>query len=297
MRLLKPVGLAITLLAVSAGGLRSQNPELAKDLAEEGIVNEAKIEFIKVLRDPSKKSSYDTAEFYLGYLDFKSQSYELALKHWDTLLKEYPNSPYAQRAKNSMEITYQLLEKQQQVASEDLEISALFDNADFVVDEPLKVWIDTSYLPGGDLAIESLEQVVTRFPKTPQAARALFREALVCYGWGKEGIGEHSKPSGYGFQFNLYYNSDYPEAVAYVGKIEGILARLESDYPETRYSVPVAFLIGQAYWALARSGAREDKQGRTYSEKAKTYLEKVLALTSEDNGSIYRQLAEWRLKK
>jgi hypothetical protein len=62
---------------------RCQNPDLAKDFAEEGLTTDAKLEFIKVLHDPTKKSSYDMAEYYLGYLDFKSKNYELAVTHWN----------------------------------------------------------------------------------------------------------------------------------------------------------------------------------------------------------------------
>src|ERR1019366_823764 len=88
-----------------------QNPELARDYAEEGIVGEAKIEFIKVLHDPSKKASYDMAEYYLGYLDFKAENYSLALKHWNILLKSYPNSSYTQKAHDQIQSAYQLLSK------------------------------------------------------------------------------------------------------------------------------------------------------------------------------------------
>ncbi len=144
MKTLKSIGFSLVLLAMGTNNLPGQNPELAKDLAEEGVVNEAKIEFIKVLHDSSKKSSYSTAEYYLGYLDFKGQNYELALKHWNKLLKEYPDSAYAQKAKDQVHLAYQLLSKQQKSMSDNLEIAALFENADFLTEEPLKVSVDTS---------------------------------------------------------------------------------------------------------------------------------------------------------
>jgi hypothetical protein len=274
-------------LTTALASCRGSDPDLAKDLAEEGVVNEAKIELIKVLHDPSKKSSYDLAEYYLGYLDFKEQNYELALKHWTELQKKWPTSPYAQKAKDQTQLAYQLLARQQKFATQDLETGTLFENADFLVEEPLKVRIDTSYLSNGDLAIQCLEEILARYPRTPQAARALFREALVYYGWGKEGIGEYSRASGYGFTFYQYYSHDKKQADSYIKLMEGVLARLQQDYPDSLYAIPIAYLIGQAYWA--RAGGQVD-------ESARTYWKKVLTLAGEDRANLYRQLAESRLQ-
>ncbi|MGD1103805.1 MAG: hypothetical protein ABSA59_17285 [Terriglobia bacterium] len=280
--------IAATLSVLRAPSALCQNPELAKDLAEEGVDTEAKIEFIKVLHDPSKKASYDVAEYYLGYLSFKEQNYQRALRHWNILLKQYSASPYTKKAKQQIQVAYQLLAKQQAAASENLEISALFENADFLIDQPLKVSIDTSYLSHGDLAIEWLEQVVTRFPQSPDASRALFREALVYYGWGKEGIGEYSTPQGYGFRFAEYYARDKGEAQAYIEKMIIVLSRLQKDYPDSPYAIPVSYLIGQAYWSAAG--------GKTADDNARLYWNKVITLAGDDKANAYRQFAEWRLK-
>jgi outer membrane protein assembly factor BamD (BamD/ComL family) len=282
---LRVIALAIYFALTSAA--YCQNAELAKDLAEEGIVSEAKMEFIKVLHDPAKKSSYDVAEYYLGYLDFKAENYALALKHWNTLLKNYPGSPYAQKAQDQIQYAYQLLSKQQLLGSQDLEISTLFDNANFLLEQTLRVPVDTSYLPQDEMAVEWLEKVAKKYPKTPEAARAIFREALVYYGWGKEGVGQYSKPEGYGFIFQHFHARNNNLAAVYIGKLEDVLGRLEKDYPDSGYAVPVAYMIGQAYWSLA--GAKVD-------DKARLYWNKVLALTAKDDASDYRQLAEWRLR-
>ena len=53
---------ALVSVVIAAPPARSQDVDFAKDLAEEGVSNEAKIEFIKVLHDPTKKSSYAEAE-------------------------------------------------------------------------------------------------------------------------------------------------------------------------------------------------------------------------------------------
>jgi outer membrane protein assembly factor BamD (BamD/ComL family) len=276
-----------TLSAVRAPSALCQNPELARDLAEEGVYTEAKIEFIKVLHDPSQKPSYDVAEYYLGYLSSKEQNYERALRHWNILLKEHSASPYTVKAKQQIQVAYQLLAKQQAVASENLEISSLFENADFLIDQPLKVSIDTSYLSHGDLAIEWLEQVVTRFPQSPDASRALFREALVYYGWGKEGIGQYSRAEGYGFEFFRYYARNKGQAQAYIDKMINVLSRLQKDYPDSPYAIPVSYLIGQAYWSAA--GGKTD-------DNARLYWNKVITLAGDDKANAYRQIAEWRLK-
>jgi outer membrane protein assembly factor BamD (BamD/ComL family) len=260
---------------------------LAKDLAEEGVTNEAKIEFVRVLHDPLKKTSYAEAHYYLGYLSFKEKNYDRALVHWNLLVKAYPESEYTQKARNQIRLAYLLLSKQQELVGEDIEISNMFENADFFVGQPLRVSIDSSYLSSGDLAIEWLEEIVTKFPSSPDAPRALFREALVYYGWGKSGIGQYSAPEGYGFVFSEFYAKDKKQPQVYVGKIIDVLNRLEKQYPDSPYRVPVAFLVGQAYWSAA--GGKTD-------ENARTYWSKVVGLTQSDTADTYRQIAEKRLK-
>jgi len=262
-----------------------QNPELAKDLAEEGVSEQAKLEFIKVLHDPAKKSSYDVAEYYLGYLDFKEKKFELALKHWNILVHKYPTSTYASKAKDLINSAFQQLSKQQNIATQDIDIDTLFENADFLIETPLKVSIDTSYLPQGDMSIEWLERIVSKYPKTPEAARALFREVLVYYGWGRAGVGSYSQPEGYGFAFERFQSGNKNRASEYINKMVQVFGRLQSEYPESQYAVPAAYLIGQAYWSLG---------GGKLDENSRVYWNKVLTLTNEN--STYRQLAEWRLK-
>src|SRR4051812_13851654 len=197
--------LAVVCVVIAVPLASSQNPDLAKDLAEEGVTNEAKIEFVKVLHDPTKKASYAEAQYYLGFLSFREKNYDRALKHWNILLKEYSGSPYTEKARDQIRIASLLLSRQQQAEGQSLEVNALFDSADFIVEEPLKVTVDTSYLSTGDLAIESLEQIVSKYPDSTDAPRALLREAIVYYGWGKQGIGEYSQPEGYGFMLNYFY--------------------------------------------------------------------------------------------
>lgn len=260
---------------------RCQNPDLAKDFAEEGLTTDAKLEFIKVLHDPTKKSSYDMAEYYLGYLDFKSKNYELAVTHWNKLLKKYPGSSYAQKAKDQLAIASELLSKNLDLAAADLDIEAIFDNADFLVGQPLKVSVDMSYLPKGDMAIEWLEKIVTNYPTSTYAARALFREALLYYGY------QTSSDGGYGFAYAYYGGRNNAQAAVYVKKMEEVFARLQKDYPTSGYLVPIAHLIGQAYWSMAGGKVNPD---------ATKYWQKVLDLTSGDETNSYRQYASWRLK-
>ena len=66
-----------------------------------------------------------------------------------------------------------------------------------------------------------------------------------------------------------------------------VLGRLEKQYPDSAFKIPVAFLIGQAYWAAAR--------GKT-DANARTYWNKVVSLTQDDIANTYRQIAEKRLK-
>src|ERR1022692_2037686 len=126
------VAVVLASVVIAAPLVRSQNPDLAKDLAEEGVTNEAKIEFVKVLHDPAKKASYAEAQYYLGYLSFKEKNYDRALKHWNTLLKEYSGSPYSEKARDQIRIASLLLSRQQQAEGQSLEVNALFDNADFI---------------------------------------------------------------------------------------------------------------------------------------------------------------------
>lgn len=288
---LRRVGIAIASVSICVPMACSQNPDLAKDLAEEGVSNEAKIEFIKVLHDPTKKTSYAEAQYYLGYLSFKEKNYDRALTHWNVLLKEYPGSSYTEKARDQIRIASLLLSRQQQVESQSLEINALFDSAGFIIGEPLKVTIDTSYLPTCELGIESLEEIVSKFPNSPDAPRALMQEAIVYYGWGREGIGEYSVPEGCGFVFAHYHLRNTKGAKEleqrYLSKIAEVSSRLDKQFPNSPFRVPAAFLAGQAYWAAA--GGKADANARNYWSQ-------VLSLTEGDTANTYRQVAQQRLK-
>ena len=276
-----------TILALAFGPLpygKSQNVDLAKDLAEEGVTNEAKIEFVKVLHDPTKKASFDVAEYYLGYLSFKEQNYERALKHWDALLKNYPSSTYSEKTQQQIRIAALLLSKQQTEESENIEVNGLFNNADFLVGRPLKINIDSSYLSVNDMAIEMLEQIVTKYPQSPEAAKALFHEAEVLYG--------HGGRDGYGIASCLDMNSTDQQACrrieqAHFEKMIDVLDRLRASYSDSPYIIPLTYLIGQTYWSLA--GGKSD-------DNAKLYWQKVIDLAGNDKTNPYRQFAEWRLK-
>ena len=265
----------------------AQNPELAKDFADEGISDQAKIEFIKVLHDPNRKSSYDLAEYYLGYIDFKEQKFDLALRHWKTLQEKYPSSSYAPKVKDLINSAYQQLSRQQNLTAQDMEINMLLEDANFLIDRPLKVTVDTSYLPKDLMAIEWLEKIVKEHPGSPEASKALFRELLVYYGWSKAGIGSYSAAEGFGFEFELYISRNHSRANEYINKMIEISNRLQQDFKDSHYRIPTAFLIGQAYWALA---------GGKLDDNSRFYWNQVLSLTADDGTSDYRQLAEWRLR-
>jgi len=203
------------------------------------------------------------------------------------LVQKYPNSTYSKKAKDLINSAYQQLTKQQNLTTQDIDIDTLFENANFLVDRPLKVTVDTSYLSTDEMAIEWLEKVVSKYPKTPEAARALFREGLLYYGWGKEGVSSYSNAEGYGFTFELYHSKNKNRASEYINKMVQVFGRLQNEYPDSRYAVPIGFLIGQAYWSLA--GGKQD-------ENSRLYWNKVLTLTADSSANDYRQIVEWRLR-
>jgi hypothetical protein len=107
------------------------------------------------------------------------------------------------------------------------------------------------------------------------------------YGWGEEGIGSDSKAEGYGFTFELFYSRNKNRASEYLNKLAQVLNRLQNEYPDSRYAIPTAYLIGQAYWSLA---------GGKLDENSRVYWNKVLTLTADNGASDYRQIVEWRLR-
>jgi tetratricopeptide (TPR) repeat protein len=273
-------------LCVSISPAYGQNPDLAKDLAEEGVTNEAKIEFIRVLHDPSKKAAYAEAHYYLGFLSFKEENYDRALLHWNQLVKEYPDSPYTDKAREQMKLAYQFLSRRQKLVSENIEINSLFENANLMTGQLLKVSVDTSYLSNGDLAIEWLEDIASKYPNSPDAPIALFREILIYYGWGKQGIGQYSSPEGYGFTFYEFYSKNKNQAQSYIARMIAVLDRLQKQYPDSPYKVPAAYLIAQAYWTVDDAKTNDN---------ARTYWKMVMDLTQNDPASTYRRIAEKRL--
>lgn len=269
----------------------------AVDLMENGVYDAAKIEFVKIIHIYGENEYQDDACYYLGEIAFKENQLEVALHQWERLRTEYPKSSYIENVVQKINLASELLAKEEKARIEDLSIRALFDNAEFLLNGHCSVLsIDTSYLPSELMAKEWYRKIVEKYPDSQYAPKALFRQILIAYGWGEEGIGRYSEPQGYGLIYHRYYAGATEEAKmgikASLEEMGLLLTELEEKYPDSYWLMPASFTVGQAHWITYKY-----TPDLSSKEEVKKYFQKVLELTEGNEFSLHRQIAKARLKE
>lgn len=172
----------------------------AVDLMENRVFDDAKREFIKIIHIYAENEYKDDARYYLGEIAFKEGQLEVALRQWERLKKEYPQSPYIADIARKIALVSELLAKEEKARIEDMSVKALFDNAEFLLKEHRPILtIDTSFLGSELLALEWYKKIVEKYPNSQYAPKALYSQILIYYGWSRHKPGE-----GFGLVYDLY---------------------------------------------------------------------------------------------
>ena len=168
--------------------------------------------------------------------------------------------------------------------------TGLFDNAStadnylsngnfYSESKSYRLTIDTSFMDLVSSAIHWYDKVISEFPNTEQANRALKDKMRTLIGW----------TDGYGDNERFYGLKDRKLAAAYFPMIEKTFTKLESDYPEDQYLQAFAYQIGQAYFYHLIAYRKKE-----YAEPCQKWMNKTIELANGKE-TFYSHLATHRL--
>lgn len=136
-----------------------------------------------------------------------------------------------------------------------------------------KLEIETWFVSKVEYAIYWYDKVISEFPNTPIANRALKDKMITLFGWKSD--------SGY-----LYGLEDYKKADSYFPILEKTYAKLETDYPADPHLQAFAFQIAQKYRFYLIS-TRNSK----YITPAKKWMNKTIKY-SDGKDTFYSNFAK-----
>ena len=148
-------------------------------------------------------------------------------------------------------------------------------------DKSYKFVIDTSYIDRVSNAIYWYDKVISEFPNSPAANRALKDKMNTILGWTE----------GYGDDKEYYGLDDRKKADIYFPLLIVTYAKFERDYPDDHHLQAFAFQIAQKYWFYLFI-TRNSK----YANPAEKWMDKTIEL-SEGKDTFYSQIAKQRLKE
>ncbi len=144
-----------------------------------------------------------------------------------------------------------------------------------------KFRIDASYIDSVEYANYWYDKVISEFPNTPAANRALKDKMNTILGWTE----------GYGDDKEYYGLDDRKKAGIYFPLLIATYAKFEKDYPDDPHLQAFAFQIAQKYWFYLLI-TRDSK----YANPAQKWMDKTIEL-SEGKDTFYSQIAKKRLRE
>ena len=232
---------------------------------DHGLSDQATEAFISLYHQTNDDGEKAKCLLNMGKISLKNGNTVVALKDWNRLVKNFPNSAEAVEVKDQLN---GLLESSQSDISSNINSAIALNyinNANFFSEDKGKFTIDTSYLPSEDFAAYWLDRVIKEFPETNAHEYALRKKFIIFMGWED--------------RYTAYGLKGYPDI--YLAKLKDIITQMETKFPESSSLPGMYFQIGQYYWP--RKDPKLAKEWFLKSQKA------------SGEGNYYSQLVEQRL--
>jgi tetratricopeptide (TPR) repeat protein len=260
----------ISLLTPSAS---AQSVDLAKSYYQHNLNDKAKDILITLFHAPATTPANKAKALYLlGQISFDEGHVQVALTDWQTLIKDYPQSPEAKEISARLAQLNEIVNKSSDARVTSAVARSYISNGDFWAQGDRKFTIDSSWLPAADLALEWYDRVIKEFPNSDAAELAYQRKLFALIGWKEPGRDGEA----YGLR------GDYRK---YLPQVLDTFTSFEAAFPKNSSLQAFRYQIAQAYWshkdwANTRAWLQKiiDKgTGETtfYTETAKARLQKV----------------------
>jgi len=248
--------LLLILFLVTSYNSQAQNIELAKDLYQHKLYDEAKKEFIHIKHSPDAPDSAKAESYYwLGNISFEAENYQTAINDWNDLIKKYPNSSYALEIKDRMNQLEGIIQTISEETTESAIANSYLNNADFWNETNFKYRIDSSWLPTTKLAMYWYDKTIEEFPNTPSARMAYKRKLITLV---RKNFNQNKREVNTTFQ------------------------EFKSMFPESPSLQALRYQVAQGYWK------------NKHWDEAREWLNKIIDATNDEQ-TFYSQVAKARL--
>lgn len=288
----------------------SKQISFAKDLMEFGQYDKAIESFLNILHQSDSDEVKVLCLDNLGRIALLKNDSELAIKTWERIINDFPDSNLVSDVKLMVE-QVKLADSLTNINSQDDDISRRFDlakgakyfeNAEFFQPDDLseKFIINTDHIDTREFAISWLDKVIKEFPKTGLHLKALKKKFFVHRGTkGKPTIYRGSTlymdTSGV-FKDETEYSAGDPKAFKNaIDSMQKVITEVQSNFPDqTNIICAMSYMIGREYWAkrLKYKEWPEDMSFNTEQESVKWFR---IALKYAAENSFYSEYLKLRL--
>jgi tetratricopeptide (TPR) repeat protein len=270
--LLFSAALLIVLASVGNSFAFGQSVEVAKDYSQHGLNEKAKDILISALHNsgttPANKAK---ALYLLGTISFDEGRVSVALTDWQTLIKEFPQTPEAKEISARLAQLNEMVTKLSDGNVTSAVARSYLSNGNFWSKGESKFVIDSSWLPQIELATEWYDRVILEFPGSDAAELAYEKKVIALL--GSREIGRDGESYGLKADYNKY-----------LPQVLGTFAAMESAFPTNSSLQALRYQIAQAYW------------GHKDWANTRLWLQTIIDKSNGEH-TFYTELAKARLTK
>ncbi len=245
--------------------------DIANDYYRHNINDLAKEKYLLIYHNTDSSDDEKARALYIvGQIMFEEGDYSLALEDWELLITKYPDSDYAKQIATVYSQISDFITVDSDINSVSLVARAYLQNGDFWSNANREFIIDSSWMPGVEIALKWYDKVLKEFPNTPSAEVAYRRKLFALL--GSSNPDDDQKLFGLKEDFNKYMPIVVKTFTAF-----------KKDFPKSAYMQGFRYQIAQAYWV----------EGNT--KKARIWLERIIA-NGKGKETFYTETAKARLK-
>jgi len=218
---------------------------------------------------PLEKSA---AMYLLGRINFEENKFQSAVKIWQMLVEEFPQSYEGKLVDDRLSELLQILPGASNEYIDDIRASMYLKNGDYwIVGKGAGFCVDTAYINNIEAAVHWYDKTITEFPESAAARLAHEQKLKTLIGW---------KDSE---NFGMAYGA-MGEFETYMPKVLDAFRAFEKAFPLVPSLQPIRYQIAQLYWSQ-KDFVNTD-----------VWLKQVIENGSEED-SFYVDLATRRLHK
>ena len=245
--------------------------EIANDYYRHNLNEIAKEKYLSIYHNQESSDDEKAKALYVvGQIIFEEGKYSLALEDWELLITKFPNSEYAKQIAKIYSQISDIVTFDSDRNSISLIARAYLQNGDFWSNADREFTIDSSWMPGVEIALKWYDKVLKEFPNTPSAEVAYRRKLFALL--GSSSSDNNQKAFGLKEDFKKY-----------IPVVLQTFSDFEKDFPKSAYMQGLRYQIAQAYWTEG------------YTKNAKTWLKKII-MCGDGKETFYTETAKARLK-